>query len=171
MRFFFLIFFLISCSTDMDIAEFGNKKPLFVLEDYFKGKVDAWGLFYDRFGNLKRQFNVKIQGTWDGKTLILDEKFKYDDGEQDQRIWKITKINEQEYLGEADDVVGKALGISNGNALNWSYELMLTIKEKKFKVKFDDWMFLQEKGVLINRAEISKFGINLGIVYITFLKS
>lgn len=155
----------------MDIAEFGNKKPLFVLEDYFKGKVDAWGLFYDRFGNLKRQFNVKIQGTWDGKTLILDEKFKYDDGEQDQRIWKITKINEQEYLGEADDVVGKALGISNGNALNWSYELMLTIKEKKFKVKFDDWMFLQEKGVLINRAEISKFGINLGIVYITFLKS
>ena len=162
---------MISCSTDMDIAEFGNKKPLFVLEDYFKGKVDAWGLFYDRFGNLKRQFNVKIQGTWDGKTLILDEKFKYDDGEQDQRIWKITKINEQEYLGEADDVVGKALGISNGNALNWSYELMLTIKEKKFKVKFDDWMFLQEKGVLINRAEISKFGINLGIVYITFLKS
>ena len=155
----------------MDIAKFGNKKPLFVLEDYFKGNVDAWGLFYDRFGNLKRQFNVKIQGTWDGKTLILDEKFKYDDGEQDQRIWKITKINDQEYLGEADDVVGKALGISNGNALSWSYELMLTIKEKKFKVKFDDWMFLQEKGVLINRAEISKFGINLGVVYITFLKS
>ena len=61
--------------------------------------------------------------------------------------------------------------ISNGNALSWSYELMLTIKEKKFKVKFDDWMFLQEKGVLINRAEISKFGINLGVVYITFLKS
>ena len=155
----------------MDIAKFGNKKPLFVLEDYFKGNVDAWGLFYDRFGNLKRQFKVKIQGTWDGKTLILDEKFKYDDGEQDQRIWKITKINDQEYLGEADDVVGKALGISNGNALSWSYELMLTIKEKKFKVKFDDWMFLQEKGVLINRAEISKFGINLGVVYITFLKS
>ena len=155
----------------MDIAKFGNKKPLFVLEDYFKGNVDAWGLFYDRFGNLKRQFNVKIQGTWDGKTLILDEKFKYDDGEQDQRIWKITKINDQEYLGEADDVVGKALGISNGNALSWSYDLMLTIKEKKFKVKFDDWMFLQEKGVLINRAEISKFGINLGVVYITFLKS
>lgn len=155
----------------MDIAKFSNKKPLFVLEEYFKGNVDAWGLFYDRFGNLKRQFNVKIKGTWDGKTLVLDEKFKYDDGEKDQRIWKITKINDQKYIGQADDVVGNAEGISNGNALNWSYELLLTIKEKKFKVKFDDWMFLQDKGVLINRAEISKFGINLGVVYITFLKS
>lgn len=155
----------------MDIAKFSNKKPLFVLEEYFKGNVDAWGLFYDRFGNLKRQFNVKIKGTWDGKTLVLDEKFKYDDGEKDQRIWKITKINDQKYIGQADDVVGNAVGISNGNALNWSYELLLTVKEKTFKVKFDDWMFLQDKGVLINRAEISKFGINLGVVYITFLKS
>ena len=155
----------------MDIAKFSNKKPLFVLEEDFKGNVDAWGLFYDRFGNLKRQFNVKIKGTWDGKTLVLDEKFKYDDGEKDQRIWKITKINDQKYIGQADDVVGNAVGISNGNALNWSYELLLTVKEKTFKVKFDDWMFLQDKGVLINRAEISKFGINLGVVYITFLKS
>jgi len=47
---------------------------------------------------------------------------------------------------------------------------LLKIKDSTIKVRFDDWMFLQEKGVLINRAEVKKFGITLGVVSITFLK-
>ena len=66
--------------------------------------------------------------------------------------------------------MGYANGISSGNALNWAYELLLEVKGKKIKVKFDDWMFLHDRGVLINRAEISKFGINLGVVTITFIR-
>ena len=57
-----------------------------------------------------------------------------------------------------------------GNALNWRYDLLLKVNNSKIKVNFDDWMFLQEKGILINRAEVNKFGLNLGVVTITFLK-
>ena len=38
------------------------------------------------------------------------------------------------------------------------------------EVEFDDWMFLQADGVMINRAVISKFGIDLGEVTIAFSK-
>ena len=64
MRFLIVIFLLItSCSTDMNINDFSDKKPKFKLEEYFNGKTEAWGMFHDRFGNLKRSFKVDIIGT------------------------------------------------------------------------------------------------------------
>ena len=173
MRNFLLIFilFLISgCSKDMDIKKFANNSPQFILEDYFDGKVMAWGLFHDRFGNLKREFKVDIIGKVNNNQIVLDEKFLYDDGEKDRRIWTIDILGKNKYVGRADDVIGVAKGEAMGNALNWRYDLLLKVNNSKIKVNFDDWMFLQEKGILINRAEVNKFGLNLGVVTITFLK-
>ena len=68
------------------------------------------------------------------------------------------------------DVVGIATGDSYGNALHWRYDLLLPVGEKTYKVHFDDWMFLQDDGVLINRAEMSKFNIKLGELTIVFRK-
>ena len=127
-------------------------------------------MFHDRFGNLKRSFKVDIEGTLESNILTLDEKFLYDDGEKDTRIWTIKILGDNKYSGEASDVVGKAEGISSGNALNWKYKLNLKVKDSTIKVDFDDWMFLQEKGILINRAEVKKWGLNIGVVTITFLK-
>ena len=166
-----IILFIISgCAKEMNIDKFTDSKPEFVLENYFDGKVEAWGLFHDRFGNLKRQFKVSITGTRKDDQIILDERFLYDDGEKDQRIWTIDILGQNKYHGRADDVIGVAKGESNGNALNWTYELLLKVKDKTIKVTFDDWMFLQEKGILLNRAEVNKFGLNIGVVSITFLK-
>ena len=165
-----LTFFTFSCSSKMNISQFKDSKPEFILEDYFEGSVIAWGLFHDRFGNLRRQFKVDIEGTLADNQLTLDEKFVYDDGEKQQRIWTIDILDGKKYVGRADDVIGSATGSASGNALNWSYDLLLKIKDSTIKVRFDDWMFLQEKGVLINRAEVKKFGITLGVVSITFLK-
>ncbi len=154
----------------MNLNKFSNMKPEFSLEDYFSGKTEAWGLFHDRFGNLKRSFKVDITGTLSGNLLTLDEKFLYDDGEEDQRIWKIKLLGNKKYSGTADDVVGSAIGEASGNALNWKYKLNLKIKDSTVKVDFDDWMFLQDRGILINRAEVKKWGLNVGVVTITFLK-
>ena len=171
MRFLIVTFlFLTSCSTDMNINDFSNNKPKFKLEEYFNGKTEAWGMFHDRFGNLKRSFKVDIEGILDSDTLTLDEKFLYDDGEKDTRIWTIKILGDNKYSGEASDVVGKAKGISSGNALNWKYKLNLKVKDSTIVVDFDDWMFLQDKGILINRAEVKKWGLNIGVVTITFLK-
>ena len=172
MKFFKLLIFIFitSCSSTMQIDKFKNAKPEFFLEDYFSGKVKAWGLFHDRFGNLKRTFEVDINGTLKSDLLVLDEKFLYDDGEKEQRIWKIKLLGEKQYSGTADDVVGKALGKASGNALNWTYKLNLKIKDSTIMVDFDDWMFLQDNKVLMNRAEVKKWGVTLGVVTITFLK-
>ena len=172
MRLLFLLLTLtlLSCASDMNVKNFENEKPRLVLEDYFDGKTKAWGMFHDRFGNLKRSFKVDITGTLDTDTLTLDEKFVYNDGEKESRIWSIKILGNNKYSGTADDVIGEATGVSSGNALNWKYKLNLKVKESTVAVDFDDWMFLQDDNILMNRAEVKKWGIVLGVVSITFKK-
>ena len=165
------IFLITGCSSSMKTEDFIGQQPKLIIEDYFSGETKAWGMFHDRFGNLKRQFLVDIEGTWDGDILVLDESFVYADGETDKRIWKIKKIDKNTYTGIADDVIGEAQGKSHGNALNWTYFMNLKVGDNFYKVKFDDWMYLQPNGVLLNRAEVSKWGIQLGVVTLSFLRN
>jgi hypothetical protein len=160
---------LTGCGT-MEITDFKNGSPPLVLEDYFAGKTRAWGIFEDRFGNLRRQFTVNIDGKWNGKTLVLDEQFVYRDGEKDRRIWTIEKIDKNHYQGRADDVIGVALGNAKGNALNWRYDMNLKVGETRLRVHFNDWMFLQSDNILVNRARVTKWGVELGQVTLFFSK-
>jgi hypothetical protein len=107
------------CSS-MDIDEFKQSRPEFVLEDYFQGRTVAWGLFEDRFGNVQRQFVVEIDGTWDGETLVLNEDFVYNDGETENRVWSIVKTGDNTYEGETENAIGKAMGVRQGNAFHWT---------------------------------------------------
>ena len=113
---------------------------------------------------------MEITGTWNGELLVLDERFLYNDGETDQRVWTIRKLSDGSYQGFASDVVGSASGLSAGNALNWAYTLRLTVDGSTWDVQFDDWMFLMDERVMINRAVMSKFGIRLGEVTLAFYK-
>jgi len=161
---------LIGGCSGMNIDEFKESQPEFVLEDYFQGRTVAWGLFEDRFGNVQRQFVVEIDGTWDGTTLILTEDFVYDDGEKENRVWSVTKTGENTYEGETANAIGKALGASKGNAFHWTYDFNLKVDDSYWKVGFDDWMFLQPGGVLLNKAEVTRWGLKIGTVFLSFSK-
>jgi len=154
----------------MKIEDFSQTEPAFVLEDYFEGSTTAWGLFEDRFGNVQRQFVVEIDGQWDGKTLVLTEDFVYDDGETENRVWTITKTGDNAYEGETENSIGTAKGALAGNAFHWTYGFNLKVGDGYWKVKFDDWMFLQPDGVLLNKATVTRWGITLGTVFLSFSK-
>lgn len=154
----------------MNTQNFEHVDPKLDLFQYFDGQTDAWGIFEDRFGNVRRQFEVSIEGTIEDQQLTLDEQFTYKDGEKDQRIWRITRTGEGSYIGEADDVVGQAKGTSVGNSLTWTYDLNLKVGDSSYKVHFDDLMLLQTDKVMINRAQVSKWGIDIGEVTLFFIK-
>lgn len=147
----------------------GTQPPL-VLEQYFLGQTRAWGMFQDRSGELKRSFEVDINGRMVNGELVMTEDFVYNDGEKSQRVWRIKRLDANHYEGRADDVIGVARGVVHGRALNWSYTLVLPVGERTYPVQFDDWMFLQPDGVLLNRARMSKFGVELGQVTLSFRK-
>ena len=165
-----LVTLLLTGCTSMKSQDFKESELKLSLFDYFKGKTSAWGIFEDRFGNVRRQFQVDIEGRINGNEMTLDERFHYNDGEKDQRIWRIRKTGDQTFEGEADDVIGTAKGEVQGNALNWTYDLNLKVGDSSYKVHFDDWMFLQSGGVMINRARLSKWGFDIGEVTLFFMK-
>ena len=76
---------------NMKPTEFSDTKLDLRIEEYFAGQTRPWGIFDKRFGFLRRQFVTNIRGTWDGKQLVLDERFQYNDSEVNRRVWKIQK--------------------------------------------------------------------------------
>ena len=172
MRFFtlFTIIILLNGCSGMKPIDFKGQKPRLIIENYLSGNVKAWGILQNRSGKVIRQFSADLNGEWDGKQLILNEKFNWSDGEIQKRQWKIQKIDEHNYEGTAGDVVGKAIGYSYGPAFKFEYVLLVPVKGKEMKITFDDWIFMQDERVAINRATMTKFGIKVAELTVLFQK-
>ena len=164
---------LASCSAPQ-VSQYAAEKPTLDLSEYFSGTIDAYGIFTDRSGEVKKRFTVLITAKWtmvDGKKVgTLDESFDYSDGTKQKRIWTLTEQSPGNYIGKADDVVGDAQGQLAGNALNWTYTLALPVDDTVYHVQFNDWMYLITPKVMLNKAKMSKFGIDLGEVTLSFYK-
>ena len=154
----------------MKPEDFKDQKPRLVIEEYLKGEVKAWGILQNRSGKVTRQFSAVLNGKWDGKQLILDEVFNWNDGEIQNRQWKINKIDDHNYEGTAGDVVGKAKGYSYGPAFKFEYVLLVPVKGKEIKITFDDRIFKQDDRVAINRATMTKFGFKVAELTVIFVK-
>ena len=160
---------LAGCSTPK-VQDYASQKPTLELDRYFNGRVLAHGIFQKRDGAVARRFTVEMDCHWEGNQGVLDEHFTYSDGVKERRIWRLTKHADGHYTGLADDVVGEATGQTSGNAFRWNYTLRLPVDGSVYEVQFDDWMFLMDDRVMINRATMSKFGIRLGEVLLSFSK-
>lgn len=160
---------LAGCATT-GVEQYRAEQPKLDLASYLNGTLDAWGMFQGRSGEVKKRFHVVIDARWQGDTGVLDEAFKWSDGTTSRRVWTLKKQPDGTFRGTADDVVGEALGEVAGNALRWRYVLALPVDGKTYNVDFDDWMFLMDDKVMMNRSYMSKWGFNLGEVTLTFVK-
>ena len=167
--------FLASCTGHPSFKDASLSDRQFQLEEFFDGNFIAHGQFQDRFGTVRRQFEVKIAGTWDGKELKLVEDFVYEDGSTEQRVWTLHKTGEMTWEGTAPGVVGVAKGEVRGDRFNWRYTIDLPVTQAggpttTTRVSFDDWIWLLSDTRAYNRAYMMKYGITLGDVSITFEK-
>jgi hypothetical protein len=159
-----------ACSTQRPDPAGHQAYGAFALEPYFIGQVKAWGLFEPRFGGSVRQFTVEIAGRREGDELVLDEDFRFSDGETDRRVWRIRAGADGRYQGRADDVLGTAEGRAMGNSLQWVYDIRLKTESGGIDVSFDDWLYRFDDEMVLNRATVRKFGIPVGSVTLAFRK-
>jgi hypothetical protein len=159
---------LAGCAT-VDVADYKAEKPVFDLARYFNGTIDGWGMFQDRSGKVVKRFHVRIDAKWQGNTGTLDEHFTYSDGEKQNRVWTLIKDGDR-YTGTAADVVGTARGMAQGNALRWNYVLALPVDGRTWHMDMDDWMYLIDEKTMLNRTTMSKFGVKVGEVTLSFRK-
>jgi hypothetical protein len=156
------------------ISDYAQQKPVLDLRQYFNGTLDAYGIFTDRSGQVVKRFTVVMKCSWQGppgqEVGVLDEEFSYSDGSKDRRVWTLKRQPDGRYTGTASDVLGEASGEEKGNAFRWGYTLKLPVDGRTIEVQFDDWMYLMDEKVMLNKAAMSKFGIRLGEVTLSFVK-
>ena len=160
---------LVGCAAQTP-ADFASGTPPMQLEEFFNGNSTAYGMFFSRGGDLKRQFKVAMHGAWDGQVLKLDEDFTYDDGEKQQRHWTFHKTGASTWEGTAPDVIGPAEGSFAGNAFEMHYTADVKAGDSTYRLNFDDWLFRQSDNVVMNHATLSKFGIYVGEIQLVFVR-
>ena len=136
-------------------------EPKADIKAYFNGPIKAWGIVQDWRGRVTTRFDVTMVGSWEGDEGTLEEDFVFYDGKTQKRIWKIKKLADGSYEGTAGDIIGKATGGVKGSAVQWAYSMDVPVDDTTYRLKFDDWMWQMNDGVLINRSYMKKFGITV----------
>lgn len=152
---------LSACSTTL--KDYNETQPTIELDQFLNGPLKAWGMVENRSGKVTNRFVVDMTGRWENNIGTLEEYFTYDDGRKETRIWTITKDG-RFYKGTAADVIGQANGESKGFAFTWNYTLKLNTGKRTINVKLKDWIYQIDDQVVINTADIKKFGITVGKV-------
>ena len=154
----------------VDPASYAGQTPALALERYFNGHLTGHGMLMSRNGQVTRRFVVEIEATWQGDTGRLDERFVWSDGELQTRVWTLKRAGPGRYVGTAPDVVGEAQGVVSGNSLTWAYALAVPVDGRTWELHFDDAMFLVDESVMLNRAVMSKWGVRVGEIFISFTR-
>lgn len=129
-----------------------------VLEDFFRGRLVAEGVFRNTRDNTSRGLEVKMHGTWDGTTLTLVEDFVFSDGEKDRKTWRFTKVAEGVYRGTREDVIGEADVRQAGDDVRLTYTARVKTKEgSSYDIRFDDLLRLTDRRTVLNTATLKAF--------------
>ncbi|MFS2006720.1 DUF3833 domain-containing protein [Duganella sp. CT11-25] len=161
---------LSGCSSPVQPEHYASQSPKLDIQRYFDGTLDVHGMFQDRSGTVEKRFTVLMRCHWEGGVGTLDEEFRYSDGTTQRRVWTLRKTAPGRYTGTAPDVVGTATVEVAGNAMRLQYVLALPVDGKVYNVDFDDWLYLIDDRVMLNRASMSKFGFGLGSLTVAFTR-
>lgn len=154
--------FVLMFSLNGKKYEYDNYGPKLKFEEFFNGKVKAWGIIQDWRGKVTTRFKIDMIGTWEGNEGKLDEEFIFNDGKKMNRTWFVKKVAEDSYKGKASDVIGVADGKSSGFSINYNYYMDITVEDgSTYRLFMDDWMWLIDNKTLMNRTKMKKWGITV----------
>ena len=136
--------------------------PAFDLRRHLNGPILCEGVIYGPTGRVTSRFIGDMQADWQGSTGVMTEKFRYDSGMQQDRVWTLNLGKDGQISAEAPDVLGQGTGQVTGSAAVLHYSIRLADSAGGHVLDVTDWMYLMENGTIMNRSQFSKFGIRLG---------
>ena len=164
------LLFISACST-VSVENYASNKPVMNVEQYFNGALTAHGILKNRSGEVIRYFNATIDASWKNGTGTLDEKFVFDDGEKQNRIWTLKPDSKGGYTGTANDVVGQSELKVSGNSLFLEYVLRVPYDDSTLDLTIDDRMYLVSDTILINESIMTKWGFEVGQLTLIIIKT
>lgn len=152
--------FLTGCSQSVN--QLSVPEPALQLQQFFRGSAVATGVMHNWRGRQALHFTAELCGQWQGQRGDLYEIFQFSDGRTDKRHWRLQLLADGQVRGQADDVVGDAVGAVHGNTMLWQYQLRIPQADGEVVVTVSDELYLITPTELLNRARLSKFGLGVG---------
>lgn len=160
-----------ACATAPALPEQAAPSARLVPEEDLVGRLYGRGAFSSVTG-ARRAFDVTLDGTWDGQTLTLVEVFRYADGENDTKTWKLRKLADGTYEGAREDTVGLAKGWTEDGAYRMAYTMGIPKDGGGVRrVRFQDVLVEDARGAVLNRAKVSYFGFPVASVELTMQRT
>ena len=135
----------------------------------FSGLNRAYGVVLSPFGSITKQLTGDLKGYAQDDYFILEEEFRFSDGDVYQRKWVLNKAADGSYSGTAGDVVGTAKAIARDNVLTWHYPQRLKLGKNGFVINITDVMVISPDGVTIGYTYMKKWGLSLGKIITVFV--
>jgi hypothetical protein len=103
------------------------------------------GVIADRFGNPTRR---------------ITQHLRFEDGRNQQWVWRLRRIDAHYYAATINNVVGIAMAQGYGNAFHQEYTLELKPGNFLLPVHFKHWMYLPGSAeAMMNWVTINKLGV------------
>ncbi len=141
--------------------DYADATPAFDLRTHLSGPILCEGVIYGPTGRVVSRFVADMEGQWSGNTGTLHERFRYDSGNRQDRLWHLTVGNDGNVTAAADDVIGTGHGEQRGPTLRLDYRIRLPKEAGGHVLNVTDWMYLVENGTIINRSQFRKFGLKV----------
>ncbi|MAP93462.1 MAG: hypothetical protein CMK07_00780 [Ponticaulis sp.] len=157
-----------ACATKPSVPIAETEVSPLIPEEDLTGKLVGRGEF-SAINGTNRKFTAYLDGSWDGEVLTLVEDFEYDDGQKDQKTWRLTKTGPGEYSGTREDVIDTARGYLDGPAFRLEYKVRLASEDggNGMTVSFKDILVKDASGDIRNTATVGKWGVRVGKVDLT----
>lgn len=141
----------------------GPRDPI-TLDQAFSGKSIGAGVFRVDLTGKERRFTARLDGRVDGNRLTVVEDFFYDDGEQNRLTWVFDRAGPGKWTGRREDTVGVANVVETGNEIRLSYLADFRSRDEVTRLGFEDVIYFDPDGRVINDAIVTRAGIPVGRV-------
>jgi hypothetical protein len=153
---------LAGCDKPPAATLFEGAGPAFDPVAFFGGHIQSWGVMESRTGSPTGWVVTQCDGQADGPDRIrMVQRLSFQHGHPQQRTWTLWRTGPNRFEATANDMVGSAIGQSDGRSFHWTWVLASAPGERPFNVTMEQWMFRLDDGAVMIRTTVSKLGIVL----------
>jgi hypothetical protein len=139
-------------------------RPPITLERAFAGRAVGAGVFRVDLTGDERRFTARLDGRLEGNRLTVVEDFLYEDGEENRLTWVFDRAGPGRWTGRREDTVGLAEVVELGDEIRLSYVVDFAANGDVTRLGFEDVIYFDDRGRVINDAVVTRWGIPVGRV-------
>jgi hypothetical protein len=133
----------------------------FDIREHLNGPILCEGMIFGPTGRVSSRFVAEFDASWDGNSGTMNERFVYDDGSSQDRVWHLQVSEGGKIRATAPDVVGEGQGRQAGSSVQLRYRIKLPENAGGHVLDTVDWMYMTPNGTIMNRSQFRKFGFKV----------